>query len=43
MHYRLLIIFDGADPVQVEEEDEEFVEEFLNEADPSILHFLIAS
>jgi beta-ring hydroxylase len=27
----------------VEEEDEEFVEEFLSEADPSILHFLIAS
>ncbi|KAF5829169.1 cytochrome P450 [Dunaliella salina] len=28
---------------QVEEEDEEFVEEFLSEADPSILHFLIAA
>lgn len=28
---------------QVEEEDEEFVEEFLSKADPSILHFLIAS
>ena len=27
----------------VEEEDEEFVEEFLSRADPSILHFLIAS
>eukprot|EP00887_Chlorella_sp_A99_P003071 scaffold9.g3071.t1 len=27
----------------VEEEDEEFVEEFLSKADPSILHFLIAS
>ena len=27
----------------VEEEDEEFVEEYLNKADPSILHFLIAS
>jgi len=27
----------------VEEEDEDFVEEFLSEADPSILHFLIAS
>ncbi len=27
----------------VEEEDEEFVEEFLSEADPSILHFLLAS
>jgi len=27
----------------VEEEEEEFVEEFLSEADPSILHFLIAS
>ena len=26
----------------VEEEDEEFVEEFLSEADPSILHFLLA-
>lgn len=29
--------------LQVEEEDEEFVEEFLSKADPSILHFLIAS
>jgi hypothetical protein len=29
--------------LQVEEEDEEFVEEFLSRADPSILHFLIAS
>ncbi|KAL6760138.1 cytochrome P450 [Haematococcus lacustris] len=29
--------------VLVEEEDAEFVEEFLSEADPSILHFLIAS
>ncbi|KAI8106875.1 hypothetical protein M9434_001529 [Picochlorum sp. BPE23] len=27
----------------VEENDEEFVEEFLSKADPSILHFLIAS
>ncbi|KAF5831105.1 cytochrome P450 [Dunaliella salina] len=27
----------------VEEEDEEFVEEFLSTADPSILHFLIAA
>lgn len=27
----------------VEDEDEEFVEEFLSRADPSILHFLIAS
>lgn len=27
----------------VEEEDEEFVEEFLSRADPSLLHFLIAS
>ena len=27
----------------VEEGDEEFVEEFLGRADPSILHFLIAS
>nr|AGN27239.1 CYP97A1 [Parachlorella kessleri] len=27
----------------VEEEDEEFVEEFLSQADPSILHFLVAS
>mmetsp|Transcript_16455 Transcript_16455/g.53748 ORF Transcript_16455/g.53748 Transcript_16455/m.53748 type:complete len:622 (+) Transcript_16455:64-1929(+) len=27
----------------VEAEDEEFYEEYLNEADPSILHFLIAS
>jgi len=27
----------------VEEEDEEFVEEFLSKADPSILHFLVAS
>ncbi|KAI3429441.1 hypothetical protein D9Q98_005535 [Chlorella vulgaris] len=27
----------------VEEEDQEFVEEFLSKADPSILHFLIAS
>ena len=27
----------------VEEEDEEFVEEFLSKADPSILHYLIAS
>ena len=27
----------------VEEEDEEFVEEFLSESDPSILHFLLAS
>jgi beta-ring hydroxylase len=27
----------------VEEEDEEFVEEFLSRADPSILHFLVAS
>jgi beta-ring hydroxylase len=27
----------------VDEEDAEFVEEFLSEADPSILHFLIAS
>lgn len=27
----------------VEEEDEEFVEEFLSRADPSILHFMIAS
>ncbi len=27
----------------VEEEDEEFVEEFLSKADPSILHFLLAS
>ena len=29
--------------LQVEDEDEEFVEEFLSEADPSILHFLLAS
>lgn len=28
---------------QVEEEDAEFVEEFLSAADPSILHFLLAS
>ena len=28
---------------QVEEEDAEFVEEFLSRADPSILHFLVAS
>ena len=28
---------------QVEEEDEEVVEEFLSKADPSILHFLVAS
>lgn len=27
----------------VEEEDEEFSEEFLSEKDPSILHFLLAS
>eukprot|EP00798_Chlamydomonas_sp_ICE-L_P019303 gene19303-25951_t len=27
----------------VEDEDQEFVEEFLSEADPSILHFLLAS
>lgn len=27
----------------VDEGDEEFVEEFLSEADPSILHFLLAS
>ena len=27
----------------MEENNEEFVEEFLSEADPSILHFLIAS
>lgn len=27
----------------VEEEDEDFVEDYLNRADPSILHFLIAS
>ncbi|KAK3242080.1 hypothetical protein CYMTET_48208 [Cymbomonas tetramitiformis] len=27
----------------VEEEDQEFMEEYLNKADPSILHFLIAS
>ena len=26
----------------VEEEDAEFVEEFFSEADPSILHFLLA-
>ena len=33
-----------AGPVlQVEEEDDEFVEEFLSAADPSILHFLLAS
>ena len=29
--------------LQVEEEDDEFVEEFLSAADPSILHFLLAS
>lgn len=28
---------------QVEEEDQEFVEEFLSKADPSILHYLVAS
>ena len=27
----------------VEKEDEAFVEEYLNAADPSILHFLLAS
>jgi hypothetical protein len=27
----------------VDEEDQEFTEEFLSEQDPSILHFLIAS
>jgi beta-ring hydroxylase len=29
--------------LQVEDEDAEFEEEFLSEADPSILHFLLAS
>ncbi len=28
---------------QVEEEDEEFEEEFVGSVDPSILHFLLAS
>ena len=29
--------------VQVDEEDQEFQEEFLGDKDPSILHFLLAS
>ncbi len=33
----------GFSLAQVENEDEEFVEEFLSRTDPSILHFLLAS
>ena len=29
--------------MQVDEEDQEFQEEFLGDKDPSILHFLLAS
>lgn len=41
MHFRtsLLCIFH----LQVDKEDKEWEEEFLNERDPSILHFLVAS